>query len=237
MVLDIAVSSMAEYLGMAVFVLIGCGAAVTSGIGDPILSSARITLISLAFGFTLMAMIFSIAKVSGAHLNPAVTLALVITRNCGVLRGLCYIISQMVGAITGAALLDAIVPDSYQGVLGANSVFDPFNQGEAFIAEMLGTAALCYTVMQCAYLSTDPNARRYNMGNQAPLAIGLVVAAVHLFMIPIDGTSINSARSFGPSVVADFWDDHWYVKQRKKKERKKKRKKESVLRSKSTNTR
>eukprot|EP01130_Rhizamoeba_saxonica_P017338 TRINITY_DN8374_c0_g1_i1.p1 TRINITY_DN8374_c0_g1~~TRINITY_DN8374_c0_g1_i1.p1 ORF type:complete len:348 (-),score=82.06 TRINITY_DN8374_c0_g1_i1:19-999(-) len=210
---------------MTVFVWFGVGSAVsTSTATDTFIAAVnatsdstltllpftdRVLHISIAFGFGLAAMVASAAKLSGGHLNPAVTFALVITKNCPPLRGFFYILAQCLGAIFGAGLVYLQSPESVQnGGMGANGLGAGVTVGGAMIAEIVGTFALVLTVLKVAGLKSDAN-EFYNLGDHAPLLIGVVVAAAHAVMIPIDGCSINPARSFGSAVVGNRWDSHY----------------------------
>mmetsp|Transcript_9626 Transcript_9626/g.14499 ORF Transcript_9626/g.14499 Transcript_9626/m.14499 type:complete len:266 (-) Transcript_9626:84-881(-) len=211
---DILLSGVIEGIGLMVFVYVACGTAVVSSGTDVILISgiwsSRTLLISAAFGFTLSALIYATANLSSAHLNPMVSLALVVTRNCGIIRGCVYVIFQLVGSILGAAFLYASLPDSLQdSALGSNGVNSDYTQGQALLVEAFTTFFLVFVVLNVAYLGSDPSNRGYNMGKHAPLAIGLCVFAIHTMSIPITGTSVNPARSFGPAVVSGTWENHW----------------------------
>ncbi|GAQ85890.1 aquaporin [Klebsormidium nitens] len=165
--------------------------------------------ISFAFGLTIFAIVYSSAGISGGHINPAVTFA----GRISALKGSLYIIAQMVGSICGAAIVHAVNKTLFsQTNGGANFVQPGYDKGDALGVEIIGTFVLITTV----FAATDP-VRSCREGSPhisalAPFAIGVAVFIVHLAIIPIDGTSINPARSFGPAVIynKDFvWDDQW----------------------------
>jgi aquaporin PIP len=156
-------------------------------------------------------LVYCTAGISGGHINPAVTFGLFVGRKISLVRALLYIIAQCLGAICGAGLAKGFQTgfyDRYGG--GANTVSDGYNKGTALGAEIIGTFVLVYTV----FSATDPkrNARDSHVPVLAPLPIGFAVFMVHLATIPITGTGINPARSFGPAVIFNkdkVWDDQW----------------------------
>ena len=139
------------------------------------------------------------ANISGGHLNPAVTLALCSAGLISVPKSLMYIAAQLLGAIAGAALADAVTPGS---LLGYNAVSPNISAAQACGAEFLLTFVLVFVVFKSAVDTTmDPGF--------APALIGFSVFAIHLTGITIDGTSVNPARSFGASVISGEWPNHW----------------------------
>lgn len=167
--------------------------------------------IAWAFGGMIFILVYCTAGISGGHINPAVTFGLFLARKVSLPRAVGYMIAQCVGAIAGVALVKAFMSHKYttQGG-GANSVADGYNIGTALGAEIIGTFVLVYTV----FSATDPkrSARDSHVPVLAPLPIGFAVFMVHLATIPITGTGINPARSFGAAVIYNrekVWDDHW----------------------------
>lgn len=160
--------------------------------------------VALAFGMAIAVLVYTIAHVSGGQLNPAVTAGLFLTGKLGSVQTLANMIAQVIGSLLGAGLLYATTPDAPgAGNLGANAVSPGFNNGQAFLGEMLMTCVLVFTVLMVA---TDAKAVAKNV---APLAIGFSVFLGHAVLIPIDGCSINPARSFGPAAVAGAWNNFW----------------------------
>lgn len=138
------------------------------------------------------------------------------------LRAAIYLVAQLVGSITGAALLLATTGDSLAeggidrtGGLGSNGRQNPnVTIGNAVIAEVMGTALLCFVVLETAVngkaVTVDGEQMvKGNKQNLAPIPIGLAVFMAHVLCIPITGCSINPTRSFGPAVVSGTWTDHW----------------------------
>ncbi|KAH6768643.1 plasma membrane intrinsic protein 3 [Perilla frutescens var. frutescens] len=167
--------------------------------------------IAWAFGGMIFILVYCTAGISGGHINPAVTFGLFLARKVSLIRAVSYIVAQCLGAISGVGLVKAIMKSSYNRLGGgANVVADGYNTGTAVGAEIIGTFVLVYTV----FSATDPkrNARDSHIPVLAPLPIGFAVFMVHLATIPITGTGINPARSFGAAVIYGHkksWDDHW----------------------------
>nr|AHA84128.1 plasma membrane integral protein ZmPIP2-7 [Phaseolus vulgaris] len=167
--------------------------------------------IAWAFGGMIFILVYCTAGISGGHINPAVTLGLFLGRKVSLVRALLYIVAQCAGAISGAGLAEAFQKSFYNRYGGgANTVSDGYNKGTALGAEIIGTFVLVYTV----FSATDPkrNARDSHVPVLAPPSIGFAVFMAHLATIPITGTGINPARSFGPAVIFNndkAWDDQW----------------------------
>jgi len=188
---------LAELVGTMTLVLVGCGSAVISG------QYIGVMGVALAFGFTILALVYTIGPISGCHINPAVTLAMWMNgRITGKDSGY-YVLAQCVGAITGAAILLGIlsglpgysVAGSGLGLngFGANSPAG-YSLLSCFYAEVVFTFIFVLVVIG----ATHKNAPKGFAG----LAIGLALAFVHLVSIPITNTSVNPARSIGPALIA-----------------------------------
>jgi MIP family channel proteins len=165
---------------------------------------AAVTNISLCFGLTITILVYSFAGISGANINPAVTLGLAITRKMSLFRAVCYILAQLLGATIGAAMARHVSPeifDRYNG--GVNFIGADVTVGGAFLAEFMGTFVLVFTVF-CA-IDTERGDEVFHMPTLAPLAIGLSVTLCHFGMIGIDNCSINPARSFGASAITGMY--------------------------------
>ena len=167
--------------------------------------------IAWAFGGMIFILVYCTAGISGGHINPAVTFGLFLARKVSLVRALMYMIAQCLGAICGVGLVKAFQSSLYNRYGGgANELADGYNKGVGLGAEIIGTFVLVYTV----FSATDPkrNARDSHVPVLAPLPIGFAVFMVHLATIPITGTGINPARSFGAAVIYNndkAWDDHW----------------------------
>ncbi|CAN6293217.1 unnamed protein product [Urochloa humidicola] len=168
--------------------------------------------IAWAFGGMIFLLVYCTAGISGGHINPAVTFALLLARKVSVPRAALYVAAQCLGAVCGAGIVRAIhSPGSFERHGGgANAVGDGYGRGTGLVAEVVGTFVLVYTV----FSATDAkrNARDSHIPVLAPLPIGFAVFVVHLATIPVTGTGINPARSFGAAVVynkATAWHDQW----------------------------
>jgi aquaporin Z len=191
----------AEALGTAVLVMGGVGSAVLAGRVIGALG------IALAFGLSLLVMAYAIGPISGCHINPAVTAAMLTAKRIDLRTAAGYWIAQIVGGIVGAGIVLLLAkgsPGGYVasvGGLGANGygIHSPFgfNLGAALLAEVVLTGLLAFTVVA----TTAPTA---NTGF-AGLAIGLVLTLIHLVDIPITNASVNPARSIGPAVFVGGW--------------------------------
>eukprot|EP01123_Difflugia_compressa_P014038 TRINITY_DN692_c0_g1_i1.p1 TRINITY_DN692_c0_g1~~TRINITY_DN692_c0_g1_i1.p1 ORF type:complete len:287 (-),score=45.17 TRINITY_DN692_c0_g1_i1:65-925(-) len=168
---------------------------------------AGLVSISIGVGISLSTMIYNVANISGGHLNPAVTIALLIIREIELFKAIGYIIFQILGAIVGTGLMYAVMPDKItEDVhMGATKLSHGVTPAEGCAIEICLTFILVFTVCATAELSGDLK----SMGRFAPLAIGYSVLVDHMIGIPFTGASMNPARSFGPAVIGKFWDHHW----------------------------
>jgi aquaporin Z len=191
----------AEMIGTLILVLFGCGSAVIAGnvVGATGFEAGiGYTGISLAFGLAIVAAAYGLGAISGAHLNPAVSLGMLMAKRIDAATFVGYTIAQVVGAILGAAVLYLIASGTagWSGGLGANG-WGPGNFGEyslmsAFVFELVMTF-LFVTVILGATDKAAPAA-------MAGLAIGLTLTAIHLVGINVTGVSVNPARSIGPAL-------------------------------------
>ena len=173
----------AECIGTAVLVILGCGTAML--VGCDAASGCGYLLTALAFGLTIVAMAYSIGNVSGCHINPAVSLGVLLSGGMKAGEFVGYVISQIVGAFVGSGILALIF--STGGVNG--SVVS------GLIVEIVMTFIFVIAILGV----TSKNA---NHGSFGGLVIGLTLVVVHILGIGLTGTSVNPARSIGPAVVA-----------------------------------
>ena len=191
----------AELLGTFVLVFASCGSAVLAGDKIGFLG------VSLAFGLSLLAMIYAIGPISGCHINPAVTVGLLLTKKMDPKFAGGYIAAQIVGAILAAGILLIIAQGAPGGYDPSVAGFAANGYGEhspgkynllsAFLVEVVLTFFLVYTVLG----ATDIRAPVGFAG----VAIGFVLALIHLVGIPVTNTSVNPARSIGPAVFVGGW--------------------------------
>ena len=174
-------SSAAEFVAVLLFVFIGAGVVVSTGTLTQEMTPARLTAIALAHGLTICMLVYATAHISGGHINPAVTIATMITGKTPAIKGVMFIIAQLLGGIVGAYLLYIAVPS---------------------VAETALTFVLVFIVFATA---TDDRA----IGSMAPFAIGLAVLVAHLVAVPLTGTGINPARSLGPAIATQEFTNIW----------------------------
>jgi aquaporin NIP len=186
--------------GLAAFALVfaGCGAAISNSVYDGALGQVGV---ALTFGLVVMAMIYATGHLSGAHINPAVTLAFTLTRHFPAREAVAYVAAQCAGAIAGALALLAVWPNQ-PAQLGATVPAAGIGAGSALVYELLLTAILMFTIIAVA---TDTRA----VGAAAAIAIGGAVGLDALFGGPVTGASMNPARSLGPAIAAWEWRDFW----------------------------
>mmetsp|Transcript_73527 Transcript_73527/g.212970 ORF Transcript_73527/g.212970 Transcript_73527/m.212970 type:complete len:278 (-) Transcript_73527:402-1235(-) len=191
-----AKAAVAEMLAMTLFVIMGCGAACGFGASD---APTRL-VVAFAFGMSILVLAYMVSHLSGGQINGAVTFSLVLGGGLPWYQGLANLVMQLAGSLLGAGILAAIVPcdADLTGNLGANVVNEDFGVGRALLAEAVGTFLLCMVVWEVA---VSPLSRA---GPNTAMAIGFAVFIAHIFLLPIDGCSINPTRSFGPAIVAHF---------------------------------
>ncbi|MDR0961292.1 MAG: MIP family channel protein [Mediterranea sp.] len=187
----------AEMIGTMVLVLMGCGSAVfaANGLAGTVGSGVGTLGVAFAFGLAVVAMAYTIGNISGCHINPAITLGVLLSGRMSGKDAAGYMVFQVIGAIIGSAILYALVSTGSSGgvtTTGANSFADG-QMLQAFIAEAVFTFIFVLVVLG----STDA---KKGAGNFAGLAIGLTLVLVHIVCIPITGTSVNPARSIGPAL-------------------------------------
>jgi aquaporin NIP len=190
--------SVAEGLAAFALVFAGCGAVVTNATHQNTLGSVGV---SLVFGLVIMAMIYATGHLSGAHINPAVTIAFTLTRHFPRRDAVAYVAAQLIGATAGALLLLAEW-SSKPANLGATVPGAGTSTGSALVYEIVLTAFLMFVIIAVA---TDTRA----VGAAAAIAIGGTVGLDALFGGPITGASMNPARSFGPAIASGTWTDFW----------------------------
>ena len=171
----------------------------------PLLTPAGLFVIALTHGLSIVLMIYAVGHISGAHINPAVTIAMLATRRIGAGNAVGYIVFQLIGAAVASALHRAILPDA--GKLVNYGLHQPSaaiggNEGTALLVEIILTFFLVFVIFGTA---VSPKAAV----GWAGFAIGMTVAMDHLVGVPLTGASMNPARSFGPALISGVWQAHW----------------------------
>nr|BAF63508.1 plasma membrane intrinsic protein [Potamogeton distinctus] len=204
-------AAIAEFIATLLFLYVTVATAIGNSKQQNPCEGVGLLGIAWAFGGMIFILVYCTAGISGGHINPAVTFGLFLARKVSLPRALVYMVAQCAGAICGVGLAKGFMKNPYmRNGGGANFVHPGYSKGTALGAEIIGTFVLVYTV----FSATDPerSARDSHVPVLAPLPIGFAVFMVHLATIPITGTGINPARSFGAAVIYNKdkpWDDHW----------------------------
>ncbi len=189
-----------EFLGTCIFFFIGAGAIVTNQFSN---GAVGLVGIALAHGIILSVMISAFGSISGGHFNPAVTFGVMVARRISVSLGLQYMAAQLIGGVLAGLLLHVVFPESLCAAthLGTPAVASGVSLGTAVLIEAILTFALVTSVFGTAI---DPRAPKIG-----GFGIGLTVLVDILVGGPLTGASMNPARTFGPGLVAGFWENHW----------------------------
>jgi aquaporin NIP len=193
---DLGRRALAEGLAAFALVFAGCGAIVANSRYEGALGGVGVALV---FGLIIMVMVYATGHLSGAHINPAVTLAFTLTRHFPARDAGAYVVAQLLGASAGALVLLAVWPDQ-PAELGAT--VPTVGVDSALVYEVVMTALLMFVIMAVA---TDTRAA----GAAAAIAIGGVIGLDALFGGAVTGASMNPARSLGPAVVSGTYGDLW----------------------------
>jgi len=184
-------------MAMHLFVLLCCGCAmVTLNLPNP-----NLMMVAASFGFGILVLAQIFGPLSSAHINCAVSFGLFCAGRTSLVRTFCYTLSQMIGSVFGALFLWAIFGTNWPAAraFGSNSYdVNVFTGGQVFFAEMLGTMLLMFNVLSTIDIPMEGG------GPLGVYPIAMSVMIAHLFLLPIDGCSINPTRSFGPSLVAGW---------------------------------
>ena len=190
----------AECIGTAVLVVLGCGTAML--VGCDAANGSGYLLTALAFGLVIVGMAYSLGNISGCHINPAVSLGVLLTGGMEVSEFVGYVVSQCIGAFAGAGILALIfglggVTDQTGG-FGSNGLAGVNGNP---VAGLLVEIVLTFVFVMAILGVTSKKAGHGSFGG---LVIGLTLTLVHILGIGLTGTSVNPARSFGPALVAAF---------------------------------
>lgn len=194
----------AEFIGTFALVFFGCGAAVISGMSSSGPAGLGILGISLAFGLAVVAMAYAIGPITGCHINPAISIAMLVAGKMSVKDAVSYVVAQIAGAIAAAGVLYIIVTTQTgfeklpEWGLGANG------WGEGYLGNYSTMGAfITEVVMTCLFLLVIlGTTSKQGNSTMAGLAIGISLVLIHMVAIPITGTSVNPARSIGPAIFA-----------------------------------
>jgi len=205
----------AEFFATLIFVFVGTGTVVAcqTELGVASIGVPSLTLISLAHGFAITVLVYAVGEISGGHINPAVSWAVMITGKQSIIRTVVYILSQLFGAIVGSSFLKSLLPSSLRWGMGCHSVNVALTPGQGFIAEVIFTFIFIFVVFGTAI---SPFAGKFTPlggsegpGKLTPFAVGMTILILHTVGVPFTGASMNPARSFGPALVNGCWKNHW----------------------------
>ncbi len=192
---------LAELVGTYLLVLLGTSAVVTTlSLNNGTLTPASVVTIGMTFGTALVAIAFALGPISGAHVNPAVTLGMLVNKKVTAGEAVSYWIAQFTGGVLASLTLLFLLHGEARFNLGANGPGFPWGRRGALAFEVVSTA-LFFLVIYGAAASKRAN------GALAGIPIGLYLMASHLGGIPISGSSLNPARDFGPYVVSAVFGD------------------------------
>lgn len=187
----------AEFIGTLVLVLFACGAAAVLGCSTQRVDAAYFAT-AAAFGLVIVAMAYSIGNVSGCHINPAVSIAMLVSGKMNVKDFCGYVVAQFAGATAGAAILGVLLGSNQS--LGQNGLYDG-NVWLSLLVEIILTFVFVLAILGVTSRSSNSSV--------AGLVIGLTLTLVHIFGIHFTGTSVNPARSFGPAILSGETGGLW----------------------------
>ena len=196
----------AEMIATFTFVLIGTLSVIVAIpiLGNNILSTSGLIVIALAHGLAISVMIYTIGHISGGHINPAVTIAMLVSRKINLNNAIGYITFQIIGAVIASVISRTIfdIGSKVQWGLHQPGMAINGNEMTALFVEIILTFFLVFTIFG---VTVSPKA---NMG-WAGFAIGFMVVILHFAGVPISGASMNPARSFGPALISGNFNAHW----------------------------
>jgi len=192
----------AEFFGTTLFVFLGTSSISALTVSTPA-DPATILMVAICFGFAYS----TLTLATGGHLNPAVTIAAFVGMKISLLYCLARIIAQLLGAIFGSALLKGCLPDTLTSKcsFGATKLASSITLGEGVLVELVITCILVITIFSTA----KKHSNHAKIGKFNPIAVGFVMTACHIVAYNVTNSSMNPARSFGPSVLSGEWSTHW----------------------------
>jgi MIP family channel proteins len=196
---SLAGSALAEFLGTFMLLFFGVGTVLAIGGAE---TAANKLTIGFGFGLAILAAAYTFGHVSGAHLNPAVTIGFLLTRGLPVPAAVAYVVAQLAGAVLGVLAVDAVLGDFNAIDISVTVPGEPISDLQALLAEFILGFVLMLVVKGTA---TDDRSESPSAG----MAIGFTIVLGHLALIPVSGSSFNPARSFGSAVVAGNFDGFW----------------------------
>lgn len=188
----------AEFLGTFMLLLGGVGAIVLTATGT---LNAGLLGIALGHGMSVMFMAYSVGKISGAHFNPAVSFAFMVTRRLPIKEFFGYVLAQLLGAAAAISTLNNLLPDAAKKVgYGTPGFFAGLDLARGLQVEILFTAILTFVIFRVGTHQNHP---------AAPMIVGLMITSLICVAGPLTGLMLNPARAFGPTLFSGQWADHW----------------------------
>jgi len=206
-----------EFLGTLFLILVAVGIQanelhrskeISANNADMVMSTDTTTSAAFAYGMTYMVLIATFEPVSGAHLNPAITVAAVATSRMGKLPGALYITAQIVGAICGSAIYNGMSGYDDYGEIGVTKVDTNFDAGSIFGVELMATFFVVLTWFFAIDLTPGVICGGFRE-RTGPLYVGMAYFAAAALTTRWDRVGLNPARAFGPASVSGNWNDHW----------------------------
>jgi MIP family channel proteins len=197
---------------MTLFVFFGCGSFLSTGAannmdydGGSSNNTARVMPIAMNFGIGAVVLLYCTHGISGGHMNPAVTVFMMICKQMTPARGAGYIAAQLLGGIIGCFLLWACTTETgvHPYLLGANHLLPEMSGAQGFLLEIMGTLLLCLAILFTEVMKGGPTDGKPNL---SLLIIGLSIFVAHVALVPFTGCGINPARTFGPALVGTMVD-------------------------------
>ncbi|RHZ84452.1 hypothetical protein Glove_81g79 [Diversispora epigaea] len=195
-------AALGEFLGTAYFLFMGVGGAASMSAKAPDIAALAVPF---AFGWSLFVNVWIWAPVSGGILNPAITIALIVTKNLSIIRGALYIIAELGGATLGSFLIDVLLPDAANSpaYVGSTTLSSTVSAAQGLFLEVFATSVLTSAVF---FLAVEKSG-----GFVAPFGIGMALFISAIATGPYTGASLNPARTFGPSVISGNYGDSYWI--------------------------
>lgn len=199
-------SVVAEFVAMFMFIFSTIGCVVFTQDGG--ISTARQMEVSLIFGNAITILVFIFAGISGANINPAVSLSLFVSKKISLVKLGCYTAAQCLGAMCGAGMVRIMTPALFDAVDGGANQINPSANAKEALGVEFGCTFMLVMVVMAATDSKRAEVHKH-LSVIAPMIVGLAVTAAHFIAVPVDNCSINPARTFGVAAISGNWSDHW----------------------------
>lgn len=196
----------AEYVATTAFVFCACASCVVQNVDGNYPTLSQNLVAGLTQGLAIGSLVYAIAFTSGGHINPAVTLALTVSGDIPILHALAYMIAQLTGGISGAALLSGVMPARFEGNLGTTQLSNGIGHFQGVVFEAIVTFILVFVIFGTV---ADVDDEADTVKPLAPIPIGFSVAVCVTIAFAFTGGSLNPARSFGPAAISNTWKNQW----------------------------